>query len=158
MYWLLALTLLPTAAFANAGGPGFDVMSLLPIVLIFVVFYFLLLRPQQAKMKKHQEMLNNLHRGDKVVTAGGIIGTVSKINTDTEVMLEIDDNVRVRVVKSMISEVMTKSEPVSQSNNVTTLPNPANKATSSATKAATPAKAKLAAKAPVKTKKTPSKK
>lgn len=133
MYWLIVLSLLPTAAMANSGVGGFDVMSLLPIALIFVVFYFLLLRPQQKKMKQHQEMLGNLRRGDRVVTSGGIIGTVSKITAENEVMIEIDDNVRVRVIKSMITEVMTKGEPVasaSSAGNVTELPSASAKKSS----------------------------
>lgn len=162
MYWLLVLSLLPIPAYANAGGGGFDVMSLLPIVLIFVVFYFLLLRPQQKKMKQHQELLSNLRRGDKVVTSGGIIGTVSKLVTDNEVMIEVDDNVRVRVVKSMITEVLTKSEPVaspssSSKGNVTELPTAANKvAAKSSVKS--PSKAKTGSKPAAKAKAATSKK
>jgi preprotein translocase subunit YajC len=139
MYWLLVLSLLPIPAHANAGAGGFDVMSLLPIVLIFVVFYFLLLRPQQKKAKQHQELLGNLRRGDKVITAGGLIGTVSKVTADNEVILDVGDNVNVHVVKSMITDVMTKSEPVASSSksNVAELPRAANKPD-----AKTPAKAK----------------
>jgi preprotein translocase subunit YajC len=91
---------------------GFDIMSFLPLLMIFVIFYFLLIRPQQKKMKDHQAMLAAVRRGDKVVTSGGLIGTVSKVNSDTEVLLEIAENVKVRVVKSMISEVLSKTEAV----------------------------------------------
>lgn len=108
---ILALLTTPTFAHANAAG-GFDPMSLLPIVLIFVVFYFLLLRPQQQKAKAHQALLQNLRRGDKVVTAGGIIGSVHKIISENEVIIEAEDQVKLRMVKSMISEVLTKTEPV----------------------------------------------
>ena len=105
-----------TAAYAEAapasGGSGFDMMSFLPIILIFGVFYFLILRPQQAKAKKHQEMLAAIRRGDRVVTNGGIIGTISKIVNDKEVQLEIDENVKVRLMRSMITDVLSKSEPV----------------------------------------------
>ncbi len=119
---LTLLIILPTAAFANTGG-GFDVMSLLPIVLIFAVFYFLLLRPQQKKVKAHQELLMTLRRGDKVVTSGGIIGIVQK-TTETEVVLEVAENVRINVVKNMINEVITSSAKVASpsADNVTTLP------------------------------------
>jgi preprotein translocase subunit YajC len=91
---------------------GFDVMSFLPLILIFAVFYFLILRPQQKKLKTHQQMLANLRRGDRVVTNGGIIGTVSKLVSDQEVQLEIADDVKVRVIRSMITEVMSKTDPV----------------------------------------------
>lgn len=94
-----------------AGGQEM-LSSFLPLVLIFVVFYFLLIRPQQKRMKTHKEMLGQLRRGDKVVTSGGIIGTVNKVSSDTEVILEIADGVRVRVVRGTIQEIITKTEPV----------------------------------------------
>jgi preprotein translocase subunit YajC len=100
-------------AFAQeAGGapPGFDLISLLPLVLIFVVFYFLLIRPQQKKMKVHREMVASLKRGDKVVTSGGIIGSVVKVE-DGELLVEIAKDVRVRVVRGTISDVLGKPEP-----------------------------------------------
>lgn len=97
---------------APAGGaPGFDPTSLLPIVLIFVVFYFLLFRPQQKKIKAHREMMANLRRGDKVLTAGGIYGKISRVVSDTEVEIDIAPNVRVSVAKMTISEVIAKTEP-----------------------------------------------
>jgi preprotein translocase subunit YajC len=94
-------------------GTGFDVMGLLPFVLIFGVFYFLILRPQQQKLKKHQNMLANLRRGDRVVTNGGLIGTISKIVDESEVQLEVGENVRIRQVRGMIAEVLAKTDPVS---------------------------------------------
>jgi preprotein translocase subunit YajC len=97
---------------------NFDVMAVLPFLLIFGVFYFLILRPQQQKMKKHQAMLVNLRRGDRVVTNGGLIGTVSKIVSDTEVQLEIADDIRIRHVRSMISEVLAKTDPIDSSTNI----------------------------------------
>ena len=114
MFRIIILSLLatPTFAHANAMG-GFDFMSLLPIFLIFIVFYFLLLRPQQQKAKAHQAMLQNIRRGDRIVTSGGIIGTVHKIMSDTEVVIEVEDQVKFRMVKGMITEVLTKTEPVS---------------------------------------------
>ena len=90
-------------------GNGFDMVSMLPFVLIFGVFYFLILRPQQQKMKKHQSLLANLKRGDHVVTNGGLIGTISRIVSDSEVQLEIAENTRVRLVRSTITEVLGKS-------------------------------------------------
>src|SRR5476651_288145 len=94
-------------------GSGFDFMALLPFVLIFGVFYFLILRPQQQKMKTHQNMLANLRRGDRVVTSGGLIGTISKIVSDSEIQLELADDIRVRQVRTMITEVLAKTDPIS---------------------------------------------
>ena len=100
-------------AFAQAGaaaGPGvFEAM--LPLILIFVVFYFLLIRPQQKKMKDHQAMVAALRRGDQVVTQGGLIGKVSKVKDDNEVEVELAEGVKVRVVKSTIASVLSKTEP-----------------------------------------------
>lgn len=107
--------MLVSPAFAQAanGAPAGDMLtSFLPLILIFVVFYFLLIRPQQKRMKQHKEMLGQLRRGDRVVTSGGIIGTVNKLVSDTEVVLEIADNVKVRVVRATIQEVMDKTAPV----------------------------------------------
>lgn len=105
-----------STAFAQAAGApagGQDMLtSFLPLILIFVVFYFLLIRPQQKRMKSHKEMLGQLRRGDKVVTSGGIIGTVNKVVSDTEVVLEIAEGVKVRVVRATIQEIITKTEPV----------------------------------------------
>lgn len=103
-------------AFAQAAGevtgPG-ALQAFLPIILIFVVFYFLLIRPQQKKMKQHKEMLAAVRRGDRVVTGGGIIGLVTKVIDDNEIQLEIADGVRVRVQRALISTVIAKTEPVS---------------------------------------------
>lgn len=85
-------------------------MTFLPIILIFVVFYFLLIRPQQKKVKQHREMVSALRRGDKVVTAGGLIGTVTKIISDTEAQVELAEGVRVRVVRHTISDVLSRTE------------------------------------------------
>lgn len=100
-------------AYAQAAGGGADggIMAFLPLILIFVVFYFLLIRPQQKRAKQHKEMLSNLRRGDRVVTAGGIIGQVTKA-TDDELTVEIAENVRVKVARAMIAEVVAKTEPV----------------------------------------------
>ena len=99
------------AAGAPAGGFDSQLMSFLPLILIFVVFYFLLIRPQQKRMKVHKEMLGAIRRGDRIVTNGGIIGLVTKVVNQDEVLLEIADNVRVRVLRSMISSVLAKTEP-----------------------------------------------
>ncbi len=93
-----------------AAGPGL-VESLMPLLLIFVVFYFLLIRPQQKKMKMHKEMLGTIRRGDRVVTGGGILGTVTKVISDSELQVEIADGVKVRVERSMVSGVVAKTEP-----------------------------------------------
>jgi len=99
-------------AAASAGGLAGGVEAFLPLVLIFVVFYFLMIRPQQKRMKAHKEMLGALRRGDRVVLGGGIMGQVSKVASDTEVQVEIADGVKVRVVRSAIQEVVSKTEPV----------------------------------------------
>jgi preprotein translocase subunit YajC len=96
---------------AGGGGLG-ELGGILPLVLIFVVFYFLLIRPQQKKAKQHREMLGNLRRGDQVVTNGGLIGTISKVPNDTQLILEIADGVKVRVLRGMIAESLSKTGPV----------------------------------------------
>jgi len=102
--------MLISPAYAQAGGGLAGMESLLPLILIFVVFYFLLIRPQQKKQKQHRELLAALHRGDRVVTAGGVIGTITRVNSDTEITVEIADGVRVRVVRAMVSDVIAKTE------------------------------------------------
>ncbi len=97
---------------APSAGSAFDPTFFLPLVLIFVVFYFLLIRPQQKKLKEHRAMVSALRRGDKVVTQGGLIGTIAKVVSDTEVLLEVGEGVRVRMLRSAVSEVMNKPEPV----------------------------------------------
>ncbi|WP_092178024.1 preprotein translocase subunit YajC [Bosea sp. OK403] len=87
-------------------------MSLVPFVLIFVIMWFLIIRPQQKRVKSHQEMIKNVRRGDTVVTTGGIVAKVSKVIDDGEIEAEIAEGVRVRLVKGMISEVRAKGEPV----------------------------------------------
>ena len=99
-------------AFAQGTGGGFGGFeSLLPLVLIFVVFYFLLIRPQQKKQKSHREMLGALRRGDRIVTGGGLIGQITRVISENELIVEIAQDIRVRVMRSMVSDVMTKSEP-----------------------------------------------
>ena len=83
----------------------------IPLILIFVIMYFLLIRPQQKKMKDHQQMVAALRRGDQVVTQGGLIGKVSKVKEDGEIEVEIATGVKVRVVKATIAQVLSKTEP-----------------------------------------------
>lgn len=92
----------------EGGGPG-PLVQLLPLILVFVVFYFLLIRPQQQKAKAHREMINNLKRNDEVITAGGLYGRVVELN-DRVVTLEIAPNVRVRVDRPHISELLSGSK------------------------------------------------
>jgi len=101
----------PAYAQAAGGGDG-GFMTLVPLVLIFVVFYFLLIRPQQKRAKQHREMLVNIRRGDKIVTGGGIIGTVSKVVSDDELAVEIAEGIKIRVQRGLVSGVLSKTEPV----------------------------------------------
>ncbi len=97
-----------------AGGEGFlggGLASLLPLVLIFVVFYFLLIRPQQKKAKLHREMISNIRRGDNILTQGGIIGRVTKVLEDNRLMVEIADGVRVQCSASSVQDVLNRGEP-----------------------------------------------
>ena len=95
----------------GAGGLGGGFEALLPLVLIFAVFYFLLIRPQQKRAKQHREMLGAIRRGDKVVTGGGILGTVTKVLNDLELQVEIAEGIRVRVQRGMVAQVMSKTDP-----------------------------------------------
>jgi preprotein translocase subunit YajC len=85
---------------------------LLPLLLIVVIMYFLVLRPQQQRVKQHQSMVKALRRGDTVVTNGGLVGKVTKVVDDDQIEVEISDGVRVRQMRSMVSEVRAKGEPV----------------------------------------------
>ncbi|EAU43551.1 MULTISPECIES: preprotein translocase subunit YajC [Salipiger] len=83
----------------------------LPLILIFAIMYFLLIRPQQKKMKEHQKMVAALRRGDQVVTQGGIIGKVAKVKDNNEIDVEIAEGVKVRVVQNTVTQVLSKTEP-----------------------------------------------
>ncbi|MEQ9259056.1 MAG: preprotein translocase subunit YajC [Roseovarius sp.] len=83
----------------------------IPLILIFAIMWFLLIRPQQKKLKEHRAMVEALRRGDQVVTQGGLIGKVSKVKDDDEIEVEIATGVKVRVVKSTITQVLSKTEP-----------------------------------------------
>ncbi|WP_169568854.1 preprotein translocase subunit YajC [Sneathiella limimaris] len=88
-----------------------ELVQLMPLILIGVVFYFLLIRPQQKKVKEHRAMIEAVRRGDNIVTSGGILGKVIKVREDNIVQVEIAPEVRIDVVKSTISEVRGKTEP-----------------------------------------------
>ncbi len=106
--------MLVSPAFAQAAGgapAGGGVAQIIPFILILAIMYFLLIRPQQKKMKEHKAMVEALRRGDQVVTAGGLIGKVTKVKEDGEIEVEIAEGVRVRVVKSTITSVLGKTEP-----------------------------------------------
>jgi preprotein translocase subunit YajC len=98
------------AAGGSAGAPELIGM-IAPLIMIMGVFYFLLIRPQQRKMKEHQEMLGKVGKGDTVITGGGLIGKVVKIVDDNELLVEVGENVKVRVLRSGVSDVRSKGEP-----------------------------------------------
>ncbi len=106
-----------TPAYAQAAAPGGgDLISMfLPLVLIMGVFWFFLIRPQQKKMKEHQAMLANIRRGDTVVTTGGLIGKVTRVNDD-ELTVELAEGFRVRIKKGYIAEVRVKGQPADAAN------------------------------------------
>ena len=87
------------------------IAQFVPLILIFAIMYFLLIRPQQKKVKEHLAMVAALRRGDQVVTQGGIIGKVVKVKEDNEIEVELAEGVKVRVVKSTVSQVLSKTEP-----------------------------------------------
>lgn len=102
----------PAYAQSFGGGSGEIMQILLPFVLIFVIMYFLILRPQRQQAKRREDMLKAIRRGDTVVTNGGIVGKVTKVVDDSEVELQIADGVKVRAIRSLIAEVRAKAEPV----------------------------------------------
>ena len=106
----------------DAGDAGGGMLQLLPLVLIFVVFYFLLIRPQQKKAKMHRTMVEAVKRGDKVITGGGLIGTVTKAPEGNEIQVEIAEGVRVKVMRHTLTEILPKPEPASKAGG----PKPAN--------------------------------
>src|SRR5471032_2029905 len=96
----------------GAGGDGGMLMSLLPFILIFVIMYFLILRPQQKRVKSHAEMVKNVRRGDTVVTNGGLVGKVTKVIDEDHIEIEVADDVRIRQMRQMVTDVRAKGEPV----------------------------------------------
>jgi preprotein translocase subunit YajC len=109
-----------TPAFAQgifgSGGAGGNSMLIqfAPLIFIIIIMYFLILRPQQRKVKMHQEMIKALRRGDTVVTNGGLVGKVTKVVDDNHIEIEISDGVRVRHLRASVSEVRAKGEPVKE--------------------------------------------
>lgn len=106
--------MLISPAFAQGltgGGDGF--VAFLPLILIFVVFYFLLIRPQMKRQKEHKNKLGSIRRGDKIVTGGGIIATVTRIGEGDQIDAEIASGVKVKVMRNLVADVLTKTEPVS---------------------------------------------
>lgn len=104
--------MLITPAYAQAAGGSSDfIFQILPFLLIFVIMYFLIIRPQQKRVKDHRELVSALRRGDTVVTAGGLIGKVTRVD-ESELQVEIAQGMKVKVVRSTITEVRSKSEPV----------------------------------------------
>ena len=105
--------MLVTPAYAQAAGGGSAFASFVPLILIFAIMYFLLIRPQQKKVKEHKAMVDALRKGDQIVTQGGVIGKVTKIIDDNEAQVEIADGVKVRIVRHTITQVLNKTEPAS---------------------------------------------
>jgi preprotein translocase subunit YajC len=106
-------TLISPAYAQDAAGFLGPATQFAPLILIFVVFYFLMIRPQQKKAKAQREMVNALRRGDRVLLQGGIYGQVAKVISDTEVLVEIADKVQIRVTRGAVGEVLEKTQPVS---------------------------------------------
>lgn len=107
-------------AYAQAAGPAgaFDFVSLLPLILIFVVFYFLLIRPQQKKVKDHRAMVEALKKGDQVITAGGILGKITKVDAaDNTLTVEIASGVQVKVARHTITDLLNKPAPATGNDN-----------------------------------------
>ena len=99
-------------AYAQDAGAAAAFTSFVPLILIFLIMYFLLIRPQQRKVKEHQAMVAALRRGDRVVTQGGVLGKVTRVKEgDAEIELEIAPNVRVQVVRATVAQVVSKTEP-----------------------------------------------
>ena len=101
--------MLVSPAYAQASGQGFQIVSVVPLILIFVIMYFLLIRPQQKKIKQHKAMVEGLKRNDRVVTQGGLIGRISRV-TDNEVEIELGENIRVQAVRSTIAQVIDNTQ------------------------------------------------
>ncbi len=105
------------SAAAGTGGIGSFIEAAVPLVLVFFILYFFLIRPQQKRAKEHQALVASVRRGDTVVTSGGIIGKVSKVMDDGELQVEIAEGVRVRVIANTLSTVRAKGEPVADNKN-----------------------------------------
>lgn len=100
-----------TPAYAQAAGGAGGITSFIPLILIFAIMYFLMIRPQQKKAKEHRAMVADLRKGDQIVTAGGLLGKVTKVGADNEVEIQIATGVKVKVVQNTIQTVLNKTEP-----------------------------------------------
>lgn len=104
-----------TPAYAQAatgtGGTTDIMLQLMPFILIFIIMWFLIIRPQQKRVRDHQELIKNVRRGDTVIMTGGLVGKVTKVVDDTELEVEIAEGVKVRAIRQMISDVRSKGEP-----------------------------------------------
>jgi len=98
-------------AYAQAAGGAGGITSFIPLILIFAIMYFLMIRPQQKKAKEHRAMVADLRKGDQIVTAGGLLGKVTKVGADNEVEIQIATGVKVKVVQNTIQTVLNKTEP-----------------------------------------------
>ncbi len=103
--------LFATPAYAQSAGGTGGLASFVPLILIFAIMYFLLIRPQQKKVKQHKAMVEALRKGDQVVTGGGVIGKVTKVGSDNEIEVEIATGVKIKVIQSTIQTVLNKTEP-----------------------------------------------
>ena len=111
---LIISTVYAQLGLGGPGGANNMLVQFTPFILIIVIMYFLILRPQQKRVKQHQEMVKALRRGDTVVTNGGLVGKVTKVTDDDQIEVEISDGVRVKQMRSMINEVRSKGEPVKE--------------------------------------------
>ena len=100
-----------TPAYAQAAGGAGGITSFIPLILIFAIMYFLMIRPQQKKAKEHRAMVADLRKGDQIVTAGGLLGKVTKVGADNEIEIQIATGVKVKVVQNTIQAVLNKTEP-----------------------------------------------
>ena len=96
---------------AGAGGSAAAFTGFVPLIMIFAIMYFLMIRPQQKKLKEHQALVASVRRGDQVVTAGGIIGKVTKVTDEREIEVEIATGVKVKVLKNTLSNILNRTEP-----------------------------------------------
>ncbi len=117
--------LIPPAYAQGAGAPGAGGLEMfIPFILIIVVFYFLIFRPQQKKAKQHREMLANLRRGDRIVTGGGIVGRIARLEGDKELIVEISPDIRVRIMRSTVAELLSHGEPAERPSEGEAAPEP----------------------------------
>lgn len=112
MTTIFDLLISPANAQSAPGPLGFDIMSVLPLILIFAVFYFFLIRPQQKKAQQQKVLLSSLKRGDRVLTNGGLIGTITKVINEQELEVEIATDVKVRIARPMVADLLLSTEPI----------------------------------------------